>query len=234
MTETPQTRDAAATAARNARVVSARWPLISGIVAVLLVAGLGALIAYRDGNLPFEFDTEWMEEIIEHRNPAWEVPALLMNSIGGGVFGVFVLPIVIIVLLCIVRRFWSALYFAAATVVSAGIVQVLKNIYDRPRPTDILVTADIGSFPSGHTANAATMAVVLGFILQRVWVWVAGVAYTILMLLSRTYLGAHWLSDTLGGLVLGAGVAVMFWAPFARRLHEERRARHGTPFSRAY
>ena len=234
MTETPGTREAARTAERNAHVVSARWPLISGAVAVLLVAGIGALIAYRQGNLPFEFDTEWMEEVIEHRNPAWEVPALLMDTIGGGAFGIFVVPIVIIVLLCIVRRFWSAVYFTAATVVSAGLVQVLKNIYDRPRPEEILVTADIGSFPSGHTANAATMAVVLGFILQRVWVWVAGVAYTILMLLSRTYLGAHWVSDTVGGLVLGAGVAVILWAPFARKLHEERRARHGSVFSRPY
>lgn len=226
--ERPRTRFQAENLRREARQTAAierRWPLISGIIAVILVAGLGAIIAYREGNLPYSIDTRWMSEIIEHRNPAWEVPALLMNNIGGGVFGIAILPIAIIVVLCVLRRFWAAIYFAAATVLSAAVVQLLKNLFDRPRPEDILVTADLGSFPSGHTANAATMAVVIGFIAHRAWVWVAGVAYTILMLLSRNYLGAHWLSDTVGGLVLGAGVAIVLWTPFAYKLHQERMSR---------
>jgi undecaprenyl-diphosphatase len=70
------------------------------------------------------------------------------------------------------------------------------------------------------------MAVVLAIILRRTWVWVAGVVYVILMLLSRTYLGAHWLSDTVGGLLLGAGVAVIVWAPIANRLYRENERRH--------
>lgn len=209
----------------EAKRISRRWPLISGTVAVLLVAGLGALIALRGSNLPTEFDTEWMDELLEHRSPLWLAPALLMNHVGGGLVGVFILPLAIIGALCLFRRFWAALYFAIASVLSAGLVQLLKNLYERPRPEDILVTADIGSFPSGHTANAATMAVVLGFILRRFWVWMAGILYTVAMLLSRNYLGAHWLSDTLGGLVLGVAVGIIVWAPLAHRLYLERRAR---------
>ncbi|WP_165067792.1 phosphatase PAP2 family protein [Marisediminicola senii] len=210
---------------RNAAAVSRRWPLISGVAALVLVALLGAIIAYRANNLPFEFDTEWMDEVIEHRSPLWNAPALLMNYLGGGILGVFVVPIVIIAVLCGMRRFWAALYFTVATVLSAAIVQLLKNLFDRPRPEDILVIADIGSFPSGHVANAATMAVVLGFIAQRTWVWACGIAYAVLMMASRTYLGAHWVSDTVGGLVLGAAVAVIVWAPLAHRLHLERQRR---------
>ena len=81
-----------------------------------------------------------------------------------------------------------------------------------------LVHADTGSFPSGHTANAATMVVVLGILFPRVWVWCLGVAWAVLMAISRTYLGAHWISDTIGGLLLGAGVAVIVWTPLAHRL----------------
>ena len=46
------------------------------------------------------------------------------------------------------------------------------------------------------------------------------------MALSRTYLGAHWLSDTIGGLILGAGIAVIVWAPLAYRLARERTQPH--------
>ena len=209
--------------ARGAARVSKRWPLVSGAFAVLLVAGIGAIIAYREGNLPLEFDTEFMAELVENRAWYLDAPALLLNHFGGGFFGVIVLPVLIIVGFCAFRRFWSAAYFLIATVASAGVVQVLKNIFDRPRPEDILVVSDVGSFPSGHVANAATMAVVLGFIFRRLWVWIAGLLYTIVMLLSRTYLGAHWLSDTLGGFVLGSAIAVIVWAPLAYRLHVERR-----------
>lgn len=223
MTENrPRTRHAAEQALKTEVRVTRHWPLISGIAAVVLAAALGAVIAYRASNKPFEFDTEWMDDILRARNPVWEVPAQLMNIVGGGIFGVVILPVAIIIVLLVMRRRWAALYFAAASIVSAGLVQLLKNVFARPRPEDMLVVADVGSFPSGHVANAATMAVVFGFVLQRTWVWIAGLAYAILMMLSRTYLGVHWLSDTIGGLVLGAGVAVVLWAPFAHRLYLER------------
>ena len=112
-------------------------------------------------------------------------------------------------------------------------MQLLKVTVGRARPEDMLVQSDPGSFPSGHTANAATTAVALGFIFfPRIWVWVAGSAYAVAMALSRTYLGAHWLSDTIGGLLLGAGVAVLVWAPFAFRLAAEGGRPHPFALSR--
>lgn len=219
--------DPTSTPERQAARVTRLWPIVSGGMAVLLVAGLGAIIAYRDNNLPFSFDIAFMGELVEHRSPFWNVPAFVMNNIGGGVIGTFVVPLAIAGLFLLFRMKWAALYFLIATIVSAGLVQLLKNTFDRPRPQDILVTSDLGSFPSGHTANAATMAVVLALVLRRVWIWAAGVIYTIVMLLSRTYLGAHWLSDTLGGVVLGSAVAVIVWAPLAHRLLVEREKRVG-------
>ena len=85
---------------------------------------------------------------------------------------------------------------------------------------------DFGSFPSGHSSNAALVATALGIIFMRTWVWVAGAVYTVLMMLSRTYLGAHWISDTIGGMLVGAGVAVIVWAPFANKLYREHRMPH--------
>ena len=199
--------------------VSRRWPLVTAAIAIVAAVLLGVLIVVR-GNVPFEADAEWMEEILEHRNPVWEVPSLVMNFLGGGWFA-FALPAAIVVALCVRRWFWSALFLGVSSVASALLVQLLKGVVGRPRPEEMLVVSDFGSFPSGHSANAATLAVCLGLIFWRVWVWIAGAVYVILMMLSRTYLGAHWISDTVGGLLVGVAVALIVWAPLAHKLRRE-------------
>jgi membrane-associated phospholipid phosphatase len=205
-----------------ARRVSARWPLISGFSALILAVTIGALITLRENGKPLWVDNEWLEELVEHRSPFWDVPSLVMNYVGAGIIGVFVVPLLILAVLLFIKRPWAAGYYLLATIASSGLVQLLKHLFGRARPDDILIVSDFGSFPSGHVANAAVMATTLAIIFPKVWVWVAGVVYTLIMLLSRTYLGAHWLSDTIGGMLLGAGVAIALWAPFAAKLNGER------------
>ncbi|MEP6481823.1 MAG: phosphatase PAP2 family protein [Rhodoglobus sp.] len=208
------------------------WPLVSAAAALLVVGGIGLVILYREHNKPFGFELEWMGEIVEHRSPFWTVPALVFNAIGGGLIAIAVVPVLIIVALLLWRRRWAALYFLISVAVSPLIVELLKKVFGRPRPTDILVTSDFGSFPSGHSANAALIATVLGIVLARRWIWIAGACYTIAMMLSRTYLGAHWISDTVGGALIGVGVAVIVWAPFAAVLTRERMLPHPPPWRR--
>lgn len=196
-----------------------RRALIAGVVGVVLVVALGLVVTLRAS--PFEFDTEWMEEVIEHRSPFWLVPSLVMNFLGGGWFGTILVPVGVTVLLLVLRRPWSALYFLVASATSAVLVQLLKVTFGRARPSDILVHVDPGSFPSGHVANAATIAVAIAIIVGRAWVWVAGAVYVLVMALSRTYLGAHWVTDTVGGALLGAAVSLIVFALFAARLGED-------------
>ena len=202
------------------------WWVVSAAAALLLVVLLGAVIFYRQADKPFGFEVEWMGELVEARAPFFTGVALVLNWIGGGIGGIAVVPIVIIGGLLIWRRPWAALYFVCATIASEVLVLVIKNLVGRPRPTNILVTADFGSFPSGHSANAALIATTLGIVFWRTWVWIVGAVYTVLMMVSRTYLGAHWISDTVGGMLVGVGIAVIIWAPFAFVLYRERRKPH--------
>ncbi|MRX44597.1 phosphatase PAP2 family protein [Agromyces kandeliae] len=197
-------------------------PFAAGIAALVIALVLGIVIALRG---LFEIDEEWAEDIFTLRGPIGDLFAYGMNALGGGVIGVFVVPIAIAVILLAVRRPWAALYFVTASVASALIVQLLKNLFGRARPEDIIVLSDFGSFPSGHVANAATIAVTIGIIVPRGWVWFWGVVYTVLMAISRTYLGAHWITDTIGGALVGAGAALLVWTVFAQRMERERLAR---------
>lgn len=213
-----------ATAAGGETVAGAlhrRRYIALGVVSVILAVGLGTLVWFR-GNGPLAIDDGWMADIMAIRGPALTVFSDAMNFIGGGWFAIFVVPLGGAALFLLARRRWAALVFIVATAASAGVVQLLKTVFGRARPEDILVAADAGSFPSGHTANAATVAIILGLLLSRWWVWAAGAAWVVLMAFSRTYLGAHWLSDTIGGALLGAGIGVLVWLAFSRLELRER------------
>lgn len=79
----------------------------------------------------------------------------------------------------------------------------------------MLVTSDAGSFPSGHTANAATLAVLAVAVAASRWRWwvgAVGALYILLMAVSRLVLGVHWCTDVLGGALAGAGAALLVLA----------------------
>lgn len=197
-----------------------RLAVLGSTAALLLVVGLGLLVAFRSVT-PDALDAEWMEEIVEHRSPLWEVPSRVFDFVGGGWFGVVVVPLGIAIAFLVACRPWAASAFLAGSIASSALVQLLKAVFGRARPADILLPLDSPAFPSGHVANAATMVVLLALLLRRVWIAVAGAVYVVLMALSRTYLGAHWLTDTVGGALLGGAMAVLTWVVFARVLRRE-------------
>lgn len=147
-----------------------------------------------------------------------------LNWLGGGIVAIAVVPLVVVAALLLARRPWAALTAAVAMVASAGAVQVLKWLFDRERPELMLVTSDAGSFPSGHTANAATLAVLAIAVVgsrRRWWVGMVGALYILLMAVSRLVLGVHWCTDVLGGALAGAGAALLVVAllPMTRPPH---------------
>lgn len=194
--------------------------LIVGAALLLGSVALGMWI-YWHGDPPFPVDVWWNDALADRESTFLTSLSLFMNWAGGGVMSVFIVPIAGAIALFLVRRPWSALYFLVASAASAGVVQLMKGTFGRARPEELVVLADVGSYPSGHVANAATIAVAAVIIFPRLWVGIVGAVWIIVMAFSRTYLHAHWLSDTLGGAMVGAGVALVAAAAFGVLLARE-------------
>lgn len=189
---------------------------------LVVVSGLLGWAIFRRGDEPYAVDLWWNAMIAQSWRPVLSGFSLVMNWVGGGWFGVLAVPIGGAIGLIVLRRPWAAAYFLAAEAGSAVAVQVLKRLFGRVRPEEIVVISDYGSYPSGHVANAASIAVAAFVIFPRLWVVIAGAVWVVLMAFSRTYLHAHWLSDTVGGALIGAGAALMVAAAFAVPMARER------------
>ena len=133
------------------------------------------------------------------------------------------------------KGYWRVSMFLIATPLIGGIISsVVKILVDRPRPVfDEPIAEAFGkSFPSGHAmtstvAYGTLLIAYLPFIPDR---WkkraVAGyIAMVVLVSLSRLGLGVHFLSDVLGGIVLGAAWLCVSVAIFRVWRREQRKPR---------
>lgn len=124
---------------------------------------------------------------------------------------------------------WQQRRLAAGVAVimglSTAVASALKVILAVPRPNAYYEGVQAFSFPSGHATSAMTLFGLLAWFALRGLPWKAGrwltglfAAIATVIAVSRLYLGAHWPSDVLGGLMLGTVLVLVFALTFRHRI----------------
>jgi membrane-associated phospholipid phosphatase len=185
------------------------------------------LVVGTDPNRGFvqAVDDWWLDVMVSARVDAvvWVAKAF---AFAGSVWLNWPIRVAVMVLLGVRRRWLQLSAFVLALVTSEPLIGLLKELYERPRPVGGLYATESFSFPSGHAIAGAVTAVGIVIVLlppgPRRWRWeVQAAVFASLMALSRTYLGVHWLSDVVGGTLLGVTLAVG-WPALLQEIRERR------------
>ncbi|MFB8021424.1 phosphatase PAP2 family protein [Streptomyces rubiginosohelvolus] len=119
-----------------------------------------------------------------------------------------------------------ALWTAATSLLATLLQQGLKAAVDRERPqwTDPVDSANFAAFPSGHAMTAVVTCGLLLWLLRLYGagpgLWGTALAVAVVSAIgvaaTRVYLGVHWLTDVVGGALLGVAVVALSAAGYAR------------------
>lgn len=170
---------------------------------------MAVLMAFRTPGQPADLlGPPWVEEMVRD-----------VTALGSYTFIIIVVAAAVGYLL-LVRKYALALVVTVAELGGMLSSNLLKTAFDRPRP-DIEQGARVftASFPSGHATLSAVTFLTLGALLtrtnadERVKLYFIAVAVflTVLVGISRVYLGVHYPSDVLAGWSLGSAWAILCW-----------------------
>jgi undecaprenyl-diphosphatase len=161
--------------------------------------------------------------------------ALDFTALGSGTL-LIIATTVVFLMLFTTKDLYGAIHLACAGVGAGLLTDFFKHYFARPRPQVVerLIHVASYSYPSGHAVGIAACYFSFAMIARRHLprhisreVLIGFTLLTIVLVcLSRVYLGVHYFSDVLSGMMIGVGWSLLLAGAFS--LHERSRQRRST------
>ena len=193
--------------------------LVAGLIVAAIGTGIFVTLAseVREGGTQ-GFDESVIRWMAAHHTPALDAAMVEITALGTGTVVLMIVAVAALFLVLTQHRYSAMLLFASSF---GGLVLngVLKLGFNRPRPSVFVpaVHTVSSSFPSGHAMSAAIVYSTVAYLAARLHRrrWARWLVMTMALLLialisfSRLYLGVHYPSDVVAGVVIG-----LAWAGF--------------------
>jgi undecaprenyl-diphosphatase len=203
----------------------------SALIAILAIAGLlfafGVVAQNVIEGTSFAFDQKIVLALRDPGNPsapigpAWVQEAARDLTSLGSIIVLVIITCAVSGYLFLARKYAAAWLLLVAVFGGIALNDLLKHAFARPRPDQVYQAARVftSSFPSAHAElSAITYLTIAALLAQsqssfRIGLYFIALAalLTILIGLSRIYLGVHYPTDVLGGWCIGAAWAVACW-----------------------
>ncbi|WP_405161588.1 phosphatase PAP2 family protein [Nocardia sp. NBC_01499] len=164
-------------------------------------------------------DVAVLDWFVGHRSPGLTAIARAVTSVGSPA-GVAIIGVLLAGFLGWRRRsVLPTVLILGIVVVAAAASTITKLVVGRARPAPMyqLMTETDLSYPSGHVTGTAALAgavllVYLGAkptVLRGTAAALLATVVVLVVALTRLYLGVHWLTDVVGGSLLGSAVVLL-------------------------
>lgn len=184
--------------------------------AVVTVAAVVAAGVWWLSDGPTAADVAALDWILEHRSSAWTGAATAISDAFAYIGTAVISVVVAVVILADSRDVRRAVTVPLAWVVGVAVTALIKTGVGRARPplADRLSVEQSFSYPSGHTAVTAVVLLTLATVViashrQRLGLWATALLVTAVVGATRIYLGVHWLTDVMAGMLLGAALSAL-------------------------